>query len=833
MTERRPAAAPNGKRATTAPVVPAARGQAPADEGLRFTTLPPKELKELNAKLGWSLNDVELEAIRAHFKKAGREPSRGEVETIAQTWSEHCKHKTFNGPVRYSDGKKSRVFRSLFAETIVKATKELSSPWCLSVFKDNAGIVQFGKGGRWALAVKVETHNHPCAVEPYGGAETGIGGVIRDVLGAGLGAKPVLNTDTFCLARPDYSGELPEGALHPVRTLRGVVAGVRDYGNRMGIPTAGGGLWFDDDYRLNPLVFCGTVGILPTWAVRKEVKPGDLIVAVGGPTGRDGLHGATFSSTTMDGETDRAAVQIGHPLNEKRVLDALMVARDRRLYRGVTDCGAGGFSSAIGELARDCGARVELEKAPLKCSDLEPWEIWLSEAQERMVLAVPPKSYPELERLFHAEGTGCSVLGEFTKTGRLVVTHKGARVADLDMGFLHDGMPRVERRAVWTEGSKPKRGPCGARGGPAVRGRLGSILTRMLAHLNVCSREWVIRQYDHEVQAGTVIKPLQGQRHDGPGDACVIWPVAATGDWEDRSGFAVGHGLNPSYGRVDPYWMALCCADEALRNLLCAGADISKASFLDNFCWASPEVPEQLGGLVRAALGCHDAAKGYGIPFISGKDSLYNQSRDEKGRELAIPGTLLITAVAPVPDITHSLTMDFKGPGNSLFLVGVTKDETGGSLLSQMEGCSGEVPKPDPKAAARSFKAVAEAISKKLVLSAHDLSDGGLGVALSEMAFSGEFGASIELDQILTSPAMLSDETILFSESPSRILLEVSPKDDLAVMRALKGVPARRIGSTTANPLIKVSGLDGSVVLETLLVELKAAWQKTLPELLK
>ncbi|MBI4679593.1 MAG: phosphoribosylformylglycinamidine synthase subunit PurL [Elusimicrobia bacterium] len=815
----------------------------PVEEGLRFTTLPPKDLRNLSAKFGWSLSDVELEDIRAHFKKVGREPTRGEAETIAQTWSEHCKHKTFNGPIRYSDGKKSRLFKSLFAETIVKATKDLSKPWCLSVFKDNAGIVAFGKSGRWALAVKVETHNHPCAIEPYGGAETGIGGVIRDVLGAGLGAKPVLNTDTFCLAYPDYAGPLPEGSLQPGRTLRGVVAGVRDYGNRMGIPTAGGGLWFDDDYRLNPLVFCGTVGVLPAWAVRKSVKPGDLVVAVGGPTGRDGLHGATFSSAAMAGRSDRAAVQIGHPLNEKRVLDALLVARDRKLYRAVTDCGAGGFSSAVGELAKECGAcaggaLVELEKAPLKCSDLEPWEIWLSESQERMVLAVPAKGFAELERLFRAEGTNCTVIGEFTGSGRLVVTHKGVKVADLDMGFLHDGMPKVERRAVWSDGARPKTRPPaayarGAGAGHADRGRLSGILTRMLAHPNVCSREWVIRQYDHEVQAGTVIKPLQGLRHDGPGDACVIWPVAATSEWNDRSGFAVGHGLNPSYGKLDPYWMAMCCADEALRNLLCVGADVSKASFLDNFCWASPEAPEQLGGLVRAALGCHDAAKGYGVPFISGKDSLYNQSRDEKGRELGIPGTLLITAVAPVPDITQAVTLDFKGPGNSLILVGVTKGETGGSLLGQMEGEGGEVPKPDPKAAGKAFRGVAAAIAKKLVLSSHDLSEGGLGTALAEMAFSGEFGASLELDQALTSPPMLSDETILFSESPSRVLLEVSPKDDLAVMRCLKGVPARRIGSTTANPVIKVSGLDGSIVLESHLVDIKAAWQRTLPELLK
>jgi len=805
------------ERPTTAPAAP---------ETFGFLQKPAKELSALSSQQGWSLNEAELAAVQAHFKSQRREPTRAEIETIAQTWSEHCKHKTFTGPIRFTEGKKTRLIKSLFEETIAKATKETSKPWCLSVFKDNAGVVAFGK--KWALAYKAETHNHPCAVEPYGGAETGVGGVIRDILGVGLGAKPVLNTDIFCFASPEYAGELPENTLHPKRTLRSVVAGVRDYGNRMGIPTAAGGVFFDDDYRLNPLVFVGTVGVLPTWAVKKEIKAGDLIVAVGGRTGRDGLHGATFSSAALGDDAPSSAVQIGHALNEKKVLDALLRARDLRLYRAVTDCGAGGFSSAIGEMAGDCGgAKVTLENAPLKVSDLTPWEIWLSESQERMVLAVPPKNLKALQEVFSAEGCELAVLGEFTKNGRLVVSHKEEKVVDLDLKFLHKGLPRVERSAVW---SQPKAAATKLASGK----KLADTLRSCLAHLNVCSREWIIRQYDHEVQGGTVIKPLQGVRHDGPGDACVIWPHAATGDMDDFAGFAVSHGMNPSYGKQDPYRMALACADEALRNLLCVGADISRAAFLDNFCWGSPEDPQQLGALVRAAQGCYDAAKGFGVPFISGKDSFYNQSKDVNGKDLAIPGTLLISALAPVNDVRRSITMDIKNPGNALYLVGETGEELGGSLMAQVHGLSGGVvPEVDVKTAAAGFRGVAAAMAKGLVQSAHDLSEGGLAVAAAEMTFSGEFGACLDLDEIAKSGPIYSNEVLLFSESPSRVLVEVKPEHESAFLKCMKGAVVRRVGATMANPILKVIGLDGLVCLEEPLSALKAAWQNTLPGMLK
>ncbi len=782
-----------------------------------------KELKALGAQRHLSLSDAEWAAIQGHFKSLKREPSLAEVETIAQTWSEHCKHKTFTSPIKYAEGKKTRSIKNLFQETIVAATESVKKPWCLSLFKDNAGVVAFGK--KWALAMKVETHNHPSALEPYGGSATGVGGVVRDILGVGLGAKPVLNTDVFCFGRPDY-----KGALHPTRTMRGVVSGVRDYGNRMGIPTAGGGIWFDDDYRLNPLVFCGTVGVMPQWAVKKQVKPGELIVAVGGRTGRDGLHGATFSSANLGADAPSSAVQIGHAIQEKRVLDALLAAREKKLYSSVTDCGAGGFSSAIGELGADCGAKVRLEQAPLKVTDLDSWEIWLSESQERMVLAVPPKSLKALEAVFAAEGCELAVLGEFTKTGRLQVFHHDRPVVDLDMKFLHKGLPRVEREAVWTPAAAAK-----PAGGTAKK--MGEAIREMVANLNVCSREWVIRQYDHEVQGGTIVKPLQGVRHDGPGDACVIWPHAATGDMNDYASFAVGHGLNPDYGRIDPYWMAMASVDEALRNLTCVGADPSRAALLDNFCWASPDDPKQLGALIRAAEGCRDAAKGFSAPFISGKDSLFNQSKDEKGKDLQIPGTLLISAIAPVPDGRKAVTMDFKGVGNALYLIGRTNDELGGSLYFKTLGrAGGEVPKVSPAAALDGFKSLHAASAKGLVLSAHDLSEGGLALCAVEMGFTGEFGCVLDLDEVPRDPRIYSNETLLFSESPSRILVEVDPKHESAFLRhfgkGAKSAMVRRVGQTTANPILKVTGLEGSTILEENLKELKELWQNALPKVL-
>ncbi|MFH2204505.1 MAG: phosphoribosylformylglycinamidine synthase subunit PurL [Elusimicrobiota bacterium] len=798
-----------------------------------WLTAPLAKLTAADARCGWSLNAEELKTIQAHFRTLDREPTHAEIETIAQTWSEHCKHKTFTSPICYQEGRSKKRYKSLLDETIKAATKRLNRSWCLSVFSDNAGVVQFDK--KWALAYKVETHNHPCAIEPYGGAETGVGGVIRDILGVGLGAKPILNTDIFCFAPPDYKGTLPNGTLHPRRTMKGVVSGVRDYGNRMGIPTASGAIWFDEAYRFNPLIFVGTVGLMPIGAVKKRVAPGDIILAVGGRTGRDGIHGATFSSADLNGSEGASVVQIGHAINEKRMLDALLRARDLKLYRALTDCGAGGFSSAIGELAVDAGARgganVQLKGSLLKAADLDPWEIWISESQERMVLAVPPKNLKAIQDLFATEGVETCALGAFANTGRLTVRHDGETLVDLDLRFLHNGLPRRERSAVW---NPPAKNGAVKRGGREdVRRQIPDILRWMLAHPNVCSREWVIRQYDHEVLAGTVVKPLHGLHHDGPGDASVFWPTAVTGETKSYRGLAVSHGINPNYGKIDPHAMALLAVDEALGNLVCVGADVSRASMLDNFCWGNPDDPQTLGALVRAAQGCHDASIGYGVPFISGKDSLNNEYTDPKGVRHAIPGTLLISALAPVPDIRKAVTMDFKNPGNPIYLVGATRDELGASLYAEWSGKhEGRLPAVDCKCARATLAAVQNASAKGVVRSAHNLSEGGLAVALSEMAFSGDIGAQIDLDRMLRAKEICDEATLLFSESPSRFLLEIDADKEKTIAKLFRGVPLARIGATIANPVLRIVSLDGRLLMEEGVRELKAAWKETLPTML-
>ncbi|MEX0641555.1 MAG: AIR synthase-related protein, partial [Pirellulales bacterium] len=447
----------------------------------------------------------EMRTIERHFHDLGRDPTDVELETIAQTWSEHCSHKTLAGRIAYRGPEGERRFENMLKETIFAATQTIrrqlaSDDWCVSVFKDNAGIVRFDDEHN--VAFKVETHNHPSALEPYGGANTGVGGVIRDTLGTGMGAKPICNTDVFCFAPSDTPAEkIPPGVLHPRRVLNGVVSGVRDYGNRMGIPTVNGAIYFDERYLGNPLVYCGNVGLIPRDKSTKAPRPGDLIVALGGRTGRDGIHGATFSSAELTSESDKlsgGAVQIGNAITEKMLLDVILEARDRGLFHAVTDCGAGGFSSAVGEMGESIGAEVWLEKAPLKYAGLSYTEIWISEAQERMVLAVGPEQWDELAALCRAEGVEATVLGRFEPTGRLVLKYEGHEVANLSMQFLHGGRPPTVREAVYAPpAATPLRVPA------AATGNHTQTLLAILASPNVASKEWVIRQYDHEVLGGS------------------------------------------------------------------------------------------------------------------------------------------------------------------------------------------------------------------------------------------------------------------------------------------------------------------------------------------
>ncbi|MHC5034439.1 MAG: AIR synthase-related protein, partial [Planctomycetota bacterium] len=624
-----------------------------------------------------SLSLEEMKTIQALYRRLGREPTDIELEIVAQTWSEHCVHKTLRGDITYEGpippGWESYVNEdghlhvdNLLAQTVARATAELNKPWCVSVFEDNAGVIEFDDDH--CVCFKVETHNHPSAIEPYGGANTGIGGVIRDPMGTGLGAKPVLNTDVFCFGPPDMDDEnVPRGALHPRRVMKGVVAGVRDYGNRMGIPTANGAVYFDDRYTGNPLVYCGNIGLIPRDQIQKAARPGDLIVVVGGRTGRDGIHGATFSSVELTSESEdvsSGAVQIGNPITEKKVLDTLLRARDEGLYTAVTDCGAGGLSCAVGEMGAETGAEAEIQDVPLKYQGLSYTEIWISEAQERMVIAVPPKNLERVMAIFASEDVEATVIGRFTGDGKLTVKYGGNTVAELDMDFVHDGLPRFRGHACWRPPSFPdplvedSLQDATSEEAEACRKALAGpddychALEQILAAPNVRSKEWIVRQYDHEVQGQTVVKPLVGTNGGGPGDACVITPVLGS-----YRGIAVGCGLNPKYGDIDTYHSAASAIDEALRNITAVGASIERAAILDNFCWGNTKRPEQLGTLVRAALACYDCAAGFGVPFISGKDSLNNEFNT--GDEIiAIPPTLLISAMAVMDDVRCAVTMD-------------------------------------------------------------------------------------------------------------------------------------------------------------------------------
>ena len=767
----------------------------------------------------------EMHTIQARFQELARDPTDVELETLAQTWSEHCLHKTFKARISYRcKGGMPRVgvptqperetIPSLIGSYLQAATDQLAKPWVRSAFVDNAGIVDFDE--TYELSFKAETHNHPSALEPFGGANTGIGGVIRDIIG--VSARPIANTDVLCFAPLDLPDEeIPEGTLHPRRIARGVVAGIEDYGNKMGIPTVSGAILYDKDYVANPLVYCGCVGIAPKNSHPRHPNPGDCIVTLGGRTGRDGLHGATFSSAELTHETSQivgSVVQIGDPITEKATLDVIMQARDERLYTAITDCGAGGFSSSIGEMGEDIGVDVDLREVPLKYPGLRPWEIWLSEAQERMVIGVPEENLSRLGEICATYDVEWTVVGRFTGDGMLHVRYGDKIVADLSMDFVHNGWPRLTFDAVWGPPVLPK---------PVLPGAadLTCTLLSALAHPDVASKEGVIRRYDHEVQGATVGKPLVGVADDGPADAAVLHPLMTDG----MQGLALGCGINPHYGKVDPYAMAWAVVDEALRNIVCVGADPDRVALLDNFCWGNPALPDRLGGLVRATQGCHDAALAYGTPFISGKDSLNNEFVAAGGDKRTIPPTLLISSLGIVPDIRDAVTMDLKRPGNLIYLVGETRHELGGSLYHRLYGgLDGAPPAPVPQAVT-TLRALHRAIKVELISAIHDLSEGGLAVAAAEMCIAGRCGLQLTLDDLIRSADVTTDAAALFSESSTRFLVEVAPEYVAAFEACLKAAPFARIGKVADHQTLQIRGFSGDVVVEATVSDLTQTWQ--------
>ncbi len=814
------------------------------------SVMDDRELMEFSRENTLALSLEELRAITTHYADpAVREarkavdlppdPTDAEVEVLAQTWSEHCKHKIFSSIIHYVNeetGKQEQV-DSLYKTCIQRPTQVIrdslgEKDFCRSVFKDNAGVVAFTD--THDVCIKVETHNSPSALDPYGGALTGIVGVNRDPMGTGLGAELVCNTDVFCFASPFHDEPLPPRLLHPRRVLEGVREGVEHGGNKSGVPTVNGSIVFDERYLGKPLVYCGTVGMIPRQTAGrpghiKKAMVGDYVVMAGGRIGKDGIHGATFSSEELHEGSPATAVQIGDPITQRKLYDCIIKARDLGLYSAITDNGAGGLSSSVGEMAEDTGGcQIDLAKAPLKYDGLKPWEILLSEAQERMTLAVPSQHLKAFLQLAEEMDVEATALGTFTDSGWFHVTYEGKPVTYLPMEFLHDGVPRMRLNAVWKRPEGPREAPADL---DARAGDQAALLTRMLGRLNVCSKEYTIRQYDHEVKGGSVVKPLVGVKRDGPGDAAVLRPLL-----DSEEGIVLSHGICPKFSDFDTYWMAANAVDEAVRNAVAVGADPDRLAGVDNFCWCDPVRSEKtpdgeykLAQLVRAGKALEHFCLGFGVPCVSGKDSMKNDYTGG-GAKISIPPTLLFSVLGHIPDVNRAVTSDFKKPAEAVYLLGLTLPETAGSELAGELGLSGgAVPEVDMLAARERYRLVHQAMCRSWISACHDLSDGGLGVALAEMALAGRLGARINLERV-PQRGVASLTELLYAESASRLLVTV-PRDHIPAFQELfvahLGKDAALLGNTTDTPELTLTRGEEEV-LRMDVEELARAFKTTL-----
>ncbi|MFA5108187.1 MAG: AIR synthase-related protein [Candidatus Micrarchaeia archaeon] len=806
-----------------------------------------RELEKISKHRLLSLSTEEMHQIRKYYlrpktirdrKKEGlpNMPTDVELECIAQTWSEHCKHKIFNAQITYTEPaaskkekKKEIKIDSLFKTYISGTTKKIlpAQKYLLSVFSDNAGVMAIDT--EWALALKVETHNSPSALDPFGGALTGILGVNRDILGTGLGAKPIFNTDIFCFAPPDYKGQIPPKLHHPKRVFQGVRAGVEKGGNASGIPTVNGSIVFDNRYLGKPLVYCGTGGLMPRklsngrLSHKKTIKPRDRIFMVGGKVGKDGIHGATFSSAELNESSPTSAVQLGDPFTQKIMIDFLLESRDKGLHSGLTDDGAGGLSSSIGELATlTGGAIVHLERCPLKYPGLDPWEIFVSESQERMTLAVPLQKAGEFVVLAKQHGVEATDIGEFTNSGFLRVEYHSKPVLHLELEFLHNGLPRMKLNAVHRQVHSQKETL-------TFPSDLKSELLSLLARPNICSKENTIRRYDHEVQGMSVIKPLCGVEADGPSDAACLQPFP-----HKHLAIIVSHGICPKFSDYDCYNMAQLAVDEAVRNYIATGGDPTCWGALDNFCWPDPiksagnkDGEYKLAQLVRANMGLADICKAYSLPLISGKDSMKNDY-SHSGIKISVPPTLLISLCGVSKDARRSISTDFKQSGDLIYVLGKTFDELAGSEYYLMHSAQGSsVPKVLPADNLHLYKKLHEAIREDLVQSAHDCSDGGIGVALAESAIGGKLGAHIHISNILREDGLRDDKS-LFSESAGRFIVTIRPDCKSHFEKIMHGSVFSKIGEVISGSEFIISGTQDSSNIKTDVSELEAAFKSTL-----
>ncbi len=791
-----------------------------------------RELEQISRKGLLALSLVEMETIRDHFRSldddsdrraAGLEgsPTDVELECLAQTWSEHCKHKIFNATIEYQDEHgASETVDSLFG-TYIRGTTDAvrqqqidrdGESWLVSVFHDNAGVVTFDD--QVHLVYKVETHNSPSALDPYGGAITGIVGVNRDPFGTGRGADLLVNVWGYCFGPPEWDQELPPGLLHPRRIREGVHHGVIDGGNQSGVPYGRGWEVFDHRYLGKPLVFCGTVGSLPvtidgTPGEEKAANPGDRIVMVGGRIGADGVHGATFSSAALDEESPNQAVQIGDPITQRMMFDFLLEARDLGLYSAITDNGAGGLSSSVGEMAETPGGAIlDLAKAPLKYAGLAPWEIFLSEAQERMTLAVPPEKLETLLALAARREVEATDLGEFTADPTLRVFYGEQTVALLDMHFLHEGDPEMVLPARWQPPvfDEPANRPAD----------LATSLLGLLSGLNLASNEDFARHYDHEVKALSVVKPWVGVEQDIPAEATVFLARHELDGGESKRGFVLSEGVNPYLSDLDAQEMAATVVDEALRKQLCAGGRLDRIAALDNFCWpdpvlsaSAPDGDYKLAQLVRACRGLYDTCVAYGIPLISGKDSMKNDAV-MGGVKISVPPTLLLSAIGQIDDVEMAVTLDFKQAGDAIYVLGMTGEHTGGSEYFRYLGVLDQavktdnlsvpaayvgtkVPTVDTAAFLPVYQALSRALEQGLIRSAATPTKGGLGVALAKCVMAGGLGVSIDLGALPGATKMDAD-VALFSESNGRFVVTVADRNRQEFEAVLADLPCARVG---------------------------------------
>lgn len=763
-----------------------------------------------------------LKAIQSYFKKLGRNPTDIELESIAQTWSEHCKHTIFSNPI-------DDIKNGLFETYIKAATKKIGKKnFCYSVFKDNSGAIEFDKN--YLITDKVETHNSPSALDPFGGAITGIVGVNRDTIGFGLGAKPIMNRYGFCFADPKDNIPLyrdpdcNQKMLEPRRIMDGVIKGVNVGGNCSGIPTPQGFMFFDHRYKGKPLVFVGTVGLIPKKIGKKrtyvkKAQIGDYIVMVGGRVGKDGIHGATFSSEILNSGSPVTAVQIGDPITQKKFSDAIVnEARDMNLYSSMTDNGAGGLSCSVAEMAKETnGCLVKLDLVPLKYPGLSPWQIWISESQERMTLAIPKRKWKAFHKLMEKRGVEATIIGEFNNSGHCVVTLNNKKIMDIEMEFLHNGLPPRPMKTTYK--SKKYREP-----NFKEPKELSVVLNQMLSRLNLAGFEFLSSQYDHEVQGGSVLKPLQGEGKIN-GEATITKPIL-----DSNKGVVISQGIYPTYGDIDTYHMAACSIDTAIKNAVVVGTDINRIALLDNFCWCSPDNPQKLGELKKAAKACFDYAMIYKTPFISGKDSMFNDFKgyDKNGQEIkiSIPPTLLISTIGVINDVTKTVSIDLKFSGDLIYVLGETFDELGASEYFQMMGETGnKVPKVRAIKNIRLYQSYLKCLKSELIVSAIGINRGGLGVALAKMAMAGKLGVEVTLKNL--SKLSIRNDYLLFSETQGRILISVNPKNEKKFLKLMKGNTISYIGTVSSGTIFKVQDIKGKTIINTDVNNLLVSYKKT------